>query len=316
MQALKVYNLNSIDKTLFRNAVVSVGIFDGMHKGHAQIIQAMKNKARQIKGETVVVTLWPHPRTVLQPNNEVKLLNTLEEKQGLIEQAGIDHFIVITFDSNFSKLSANDFIKNILIDKIGMHCLVVGFDNHFGHNKEGNYDVIKEIALKFEFEIIHLPAYFEGPERVSSTSVRLLLELGEVDKAANLLGYYYELSGKVVKGNMIGRTIGFPTANIEPDALKMVPRVGVYAVLVDVKGINYKGMLNVGFRPTIEKYPLHKTIEVYIIGFNGDLYEKEISVTFVKRLRDEVKFAGIDKLKAQLEIDKLNTIDVLKNFRQ
>lgn len=312
---LKVHNLETLNKSRFQRPIVTVGIFDGMHIGHTHIMDALKSKAYKMKGESVVVTLWPHPRTVLYPGKEIKLLNTLEEKQMLIEKTGIDHFIVILFDIDFSKLSAFDFINDILIKKIGMHCLMVGFDNHFGHNKEGDFDIINDIASKLGFEVMHLDAHFEGTERVSSTAIRVFLELGEVDNAARLLGYSYKLTGEVVKGKMLGQSIGFPTANIESAPYKMIPRIGVYAVLVNAEGSQYKGMLNIGFRPTIEKFALHKTIEVHIIDYTGDLYGKKITVTFAKRLRDEMKFASIDELKMQLENDKKNSVEVLKDFK-
>jgi len=311
---LKVHNLESLEKSLFREPVVTVGIFDGMHIGHAQIMKALKQKAKKIKGESVVVTLWPHPRTILFPGKDIKLLNTLEEKQAIIEKAGIDHLVVIPFDINFSKLLAQNFVKDILIEKMGLRCLVVGFDNHFGHNKEGNFNVLSKIASDLGFEVIHLDAYFEGAERVSSTGIRVFLELGEVDNAARLLGYSYKLTGEVVKGKMLGQSIGFPTANIEPAAFKMLPRVGVYAVAVDVEEGRFMGMLNIGFRPTVEKLALHKTIEVHIIDYESDLYGKKITVTFAKRLRDEMKFRSIDELKTQLETDKINAVEVLQRF--
>jgi len=312
---LKVHNYGSFQKTSFRAPVVTVGIFDGVHKGHKQILDILKSKASQIGGESIVFTLWPHPRVVLYPGKEIKLLNTFEEKKVLLEQSGIDHLAIIPFSKEFAQLSARQFISNILIDEIGMKTLVIGFDNHFGHNKEGDYHLVKEIASQLNFEIIHPPAVIEENEKISSTNIRVLLELGDVQKAANFLGYNYSLTGKVVLGRKLGRTIGFPTANLEPDKLKMIPRVGVYAVVVNVDDQNFMGMMNIGFRPTIEKTNLIKTIEVHLIKFDGDLYEKEITVTFANRLRDETKFSGIDELKAQLYKDKSETIRLLdKSF--
>jgi riboflavin kinase/FMN adenylyltransferase len=268
-----------------------------------------------IGGESLVVTLWPHPRVVLYPGKEIKLLNTLEEKIALLEKAGINHLVVIPFNIEFAKLSAQQFISNILIDQIGMGTMVLGFDNHFGHNKEGDYKVVKEIADQLNFEIVHPPAVFEAGEKISSTSIRVFLELGDVEKASKFLGYQYSLTGNVVIGRKLGRTIGFPTANIEPDIIKMLPRTGVYAVWGFAGDEKYMGMMNIGFRPTVEKSSLHKTLEVHLINFEGDLYGKEITVTFANRLRDEVKFSGIEELKAQLNKDKAQTIELLKNFQ-
>jgi riboflavin kinase/FMN adenylyltransferase len=286
-----------------------------VHKGHKQILEILRNKARFTGGESLVVTLWPHPRVVLYPGKEIKLLNTIEEKITLLEKAGIDHLFVIPFNTEFAKLTAQQFIKKILIDEIGMQSLILGYDNHFGHNKEGDFQVVKEFAGQLHFEIVHPPAVFEADVKISSTTIRVFLEMGEVEKAANFLGYQYSLTGKVVLGRKLGRSIGFPTANIEPDNIKMLPRVGVYAVWVYIGNEKYRGMMNIGFRPTIEKLLLHKTLEVHIINYNSNLYEKEITVTFAYRLRDEIKFSGIDELKSQLDKDKVNTIQILKNIQ-
>jgi riboflavin kinase/FMN adenylyltransferase len=287
-----------------------------MHAGHLKIMDALKEKAAQIKGQSVVVTLWPHPRTVLMPGKEIKLLNTLEEKQELVEKAGIDHFVVIPFDVNLSKLSAHDFIKNILLEKIGMASLVVGYDNHFGHNKEGDFEAISKISSEYGFDVLRLEAHFDNSERVSSTAIRVLLEFGDVEEASRLLGYYYKLTGEVVKGKMLGQSIGFPTANIEPPSYKMVPRVGVYAVNVNVDDHVFCGMLNIGFRPTVEKLALYKTIEVHLIDFEGDLYGKKITLNFVKRLRDEMKFNNLEELINQLNKDKKESLKILKEINK
>jgi riboflavin kinase / FMN adenylyltransferase len=225
-----------------------------------------------------------------------------------MDNLGVDHFVVIPFDKTFANLSAFQFIKEILVEKTGVNCLVVGYDNHFGKNKEGDINAIKKAASMLNFNVEHVPALFEDAERVSSTSIRVFLELGDIDNARKHLGYSYSLTGKVVKGKMLGKTIGFPTANIEPNPIKMVPRTGVYAVSVDVKGSQYHGMLNIGFRPTIEEVLHHKSIEVHLIGFEGNLYDKEITITFAKRLRDEIKFGSLTELKSQIEIDKVATL--------
>jgi riboflavin kinase / FMN adenylyltransferase len=299
-----------IDPKHFKNSVVTVGIFDGVHRGHLSILTKLKEKAASISGETVVITLWPHPRMVLYPGKEIKLLSTLEEKQILLEQFGIDHFVIIPFNEYFAQKPASNFIKEILVDKIGLKCLLLGFDNHFGYKKEGNFDIIKEDSEVLGFELIHLLPLFDGRDTISSTDIRLYLELGEIEKANKLLGYSYSITGKVIRGRMLGRTIGFPTANIVVSEYKMIPRVGVYAVMVSVNGNVYNGMLNIGFRPTVEKILLHKTIEAHLIDFNGDLYDKEITITFAARLRDEQKFENIDVLKLQLEKDKNRTIEI------
>lgn len=311
---MKVHQLKDINTSLFKKPVVTVGIFDGVHRGHTAIINILKAKANEVRGDTVILTMWPHPRTVIYPGKEIKLLSTLEEKIELLQSTGVDHLIVAPFEADFSNLTAEEFIKQILVEKINASSLLVGFDNHFGKNKEGGYDVIKKEADKWEIEIIHPAPVFEGRDRISSTDIRLYLELGDVEKASLLLGYQYSLTGKVVTGRMLGRAIGFPTANINSNEVKMIPRIGVYAVHVKAEGNLYKGMLNIGFRPTVESSHLHKTIEVHLLNYEGDLYNKEITVTFARRLRDEIKFANIEALKAQLDLDRDNVLKLLKDL--
>jgi riboflavin kinase/FMN adenylyltransferase len=308
---LKIHEINTINKTLFKNPVVTVGIFDGVHRGHLFLLDILKSEAKLIDGESVVVTLWPHPRTVMYPEKELKLLSILSEKKELLAMQGIDHIIIIPFNLEFAQNTAEHFIQSVLIDKIGMKCFVVGFDNHIGRNKEGSIDVIKSESTKFNYEVVIPKPVFEGKNRISSTDIRLFLELGEVEKAALYLGYKYTITGKIVKGKMIGRTIGYPTANIEIDPFKMLVGIGVYAVYVNIFGVIYKGMLNVGFRPTVDQHTLHKSIEVNIFDFEGDLYEKQITVTFAKYLRGEIKFPNIEILKQQLAKDKENALGLL-----
>ena len=309
---MKVHQLSAIEKSLFKKAVVTVGIFDGVHKGHRQVIQLLKEKANEINGETVIATLWPHPRMVLYPDKELKLLTTFNEKIKLLEEQGIDHLVILPFSKDFSKISASQFIRDILLEGIGMQRLIVGFDNHIGHNKEGDFEVIIAESKTYNFEVFHSSAYYEGIEKISSTDIRVNLELGDVVKASSFLGYSYTLSGKVAEGRRLGRTIGFPTANIQPDELKMLPGTGVYAVRVFTNEGIFNGMLNIGFRPTVDHNSLIKTIEVNLFGFEGNLYEKEITVTFVSRLRNEVKFNGIDELKAQLNKDREDAMSILQ----
>ena len=309
---MKIHAINSISKKQFRNPVVTVGIFDGVHRGHVHLLNVLRQKAESIGGESVVITLWPHPRSIIYPNKELKLLTILSEKQDLLQTQGVNHLIVIPFSDEFAQNSAESFIQSILVDKIGLKCFVVGFDNHIGRNKEGSIDVIKSESLRLGYEVLIPSPVFEKEERISSTDIRLFLELGDVEKAALFLGYNYSITGKVVRGKMLGRTIGYPTANIEIDSFKMLVGVGVYAVYVDVNGTTYKGMINIGFRPTVDTLLLHKSIEVNIFDFDGDLYDKQITVTFAKRLRGEIKFAGIEALKLQLANDKANSRTVLK----
>ena len=313
---MQVHYLNKIYKSLFTNPVATVGIFDGVHRGHVEILRILVNKAKQINGETVVITLWPHPRMVLYPGKEIKLLSTLDEKQQLLRQEGIDHLVIIPFDKDFAQIEAKQFISEILIDKIGIKSLLMGFDNHFGKNKEGSYDIIQKASVQYGFDLLHPSPVFEGRDRISSTDIRLFLELGEVESANKFLGYTYSLSGMVIKGKMLGRTIGYPTANIEPFEYKMLPRTGVYAVWVKTNGDIFKGMLNIGFRPTVDTSLKNKTIEVHIINYQGDLYDQKITVTFARRIRDEIKFNNIEGLIEQLGKDKLQVIEILDTLKK
>ena len=274
----------------------------------------MQKQAKLVDGQTVVITLWPHPRMVLYPGKEIKLLSTLDEKIELLESTGVDHLVVVPFDKEFAALKANEFIEKVLVEKIGVNSLLLGFDNHFGNNKEGNYEVVNQASLKYGFELLHPVPLFDGRDSVSSTDIRLYLELGEIDKANRLLGYDYSITGKVVEGRKLGRTLSFPTANIVTDDFKMLPRVGVYAVKVKTDHGTYNGMLNIGFRPTVDHNSLHKTIEAHLFDFNNDLYDTTITVTFVTRLRDERKFASIDDLRGQLEKDKTDSLNILKQI--
>jgi len=295
----------------FNNPVVTVGVFDGVHKGHQKILDALKNKASELNGESVVLTLWPHPRMVLSPEKEITLLNTLEERTALLEKNGVDHMVELTFTHDVAQISAEDFVRNILVGRLGMKAWIVGFDNHFGKNRTGNYESTKKLANELGFSIDHPEAYFTGSERISSTNIRVLLEFGEVDKAAELLGYQYSITGKVIEGRKMGRELGFPTANLQPPVLKILPGIGVYAVWVDIGKKRYMGMLNIGFRPTISSQTLFKNIEVHIIDFEDDLYNREITLNFVKKIREERKFASIELLKKQLHKDKKTITNLL-----
>jgi len=314
VDTLTTHYFSDLDKSKFIRPVITVGIFDGVHKGHRYIIDQMQRQAVLNAGQTVIITLWPHPRMVLYPGKEIKLLSTLDEKIELLESSGVDHLVLVPFDKGFAALKANEFIEKVLVEKIGVQSLLLGFDNHFGNNKEGNYEVVRQASLKYGFELLHPAPLFDGRDSVSSTDIRLYLELGEIEKANHLLGYNYFITGKVVEGQKLGRTLSFPTANIVTDEFKMLPRVGVYAVKVKTGYGIFNGMLNIGFRPTVDHNSLHKTIEAHLFDFNNDLYDTIITVTFVARLRDERKFASIDDLRGQLEKDRTDSINILKHI--
>ncbi len=287
-----------------KNPVVTVGTFDGVHVGHQKIFNKMKELANVVNGETVVVTFHPHPRLIIHSNGKLlKFINTEDKKFALIEKLGIDHLIIINFTKEFAKNSSGDFVKSILVDKVGVKNLVIGYDHHFGKNREGSFENLKAMGTKYGFDVEEVPAQYVHNIAVSSTQIRNALKLGKVFLANEMLGYEYSITGKVVPGKKIGRGIGFPTANIEiQDEYKLISAVGVYSSRVIVDGKTYHGMANIGYRPTVDHGDL--TIEVHIFDFDKDIYGQTITISFVERIRDEIKFESLDALKEQLQIDR------------
>ncbi len=308
---MKVYTtLAQIPK--ISSPVVTIGTFDGVHEGHKQIINRLKKAKTEIGGESFIFTFHPHPRQILFPNQtDLKLLTLTEEKLQLLEKAGVDHVLVYPFTKEFSLMSAQDYIKQILVDGIGTKKLIIGYDHKFGNNREGNFETLKKFSSQYNFSVEEIPAHEIEHSNVSSTKIRKALESGDVQTANSFLGYHYFLSGKVVKGKQLGRQLGYPTANISVnDGTKLVPGIGVYAVTTIVGETRYKGMLSVGLNPTTDTDNKLK-IEVNIFNFDKDIYGQEITVEFCKRLRNEEKFASLEELKKQLAIDKENALSVL-----
>ncbi|HQK38188.1 MAG TPA: bifunctional riboflavin kinase/FAD synthetase [Bacteroidales bacterium] len=293
----------------FRKPVVTIGTFDGVHRGHEVVLSALNDIARNTGGESVVITLWPHPRAVLQPEGgNIRILSTLNEKVMLLEQKGIDNLLVLPFTRELASLSPEEFLRFYLVEKIKVRSLVVGFDHQFGKNREGDIAFLRYFAAQNSIDVYQPDAHLVDGQKVSSTLIRKLLEQGQVEQANTFLGYAYPLTGKVTGGSRIGRTIGFPTANIEPeDPLKLVPAGGVYAVTVLADGMWRQGMLNIGWRPTINDNALNQTIEVHIFDYDQDLYGKNLTLAFHFRLRDEMKFSNVQELKQQLERDAMHT---------
>ena len=293
--------------------MVTIGTFDGVHLGHQKVILRLQEFAKQHDGESVIFTFHTHPRLITSPNeNNLRLLTTLNEKIKLFEKYGIDHLIIYTFDKSFSELSYSEFVEKLLVEKIGTHCLVVGYDHKFGKNREGGFDYLKKCAEKFKFEIERLDALLVEEDSVSSTKIRNALQNGEIEKANHYLGYQFTLHGTVVEGKQLGRKLGFPTANIEAsDKNKIIPGFGVYAVKVELNGADCNGMLNIGTRPTFNNNADNRSIEVNIFDFEGDIYGKEITLKFVGKIRDEQKFNNIEMLVNQLEKDKLTALLIL-----
>ncbi len=296
--------------------MVTIGTFDGVHLGHREVIAELKRIAHNTGGESVVFTFFPHPRMVVTPNEDIiRLLTTQEEKCLLLDELLLDHMVIYPFTREFASLSYTEFVKNILVDQMHICKLVTGYDHKFGHDRQGDFHALKILGDFHGFEVEQLDPLLVENVAVSSTKIRQALETGDVQKASHYLGYPYLLKGKVVEGRRLGREIGFPTANILPDDQhKLIPTDGVYAVLVNVGGVPYKGMLNVGSRPTVNTNVDHRSIEVHIFDFSADIYQCDISVSFMERIRDEVKFGSLDQLKEQLALDKTRTLSIFANL--
>ena len=317
---MKIYNSIS-EFTPVPNALVTIGTFDGVHFGHQQIIERLKQNAQLVNGELVVLTFFPHPRMVLFPDDHgLQLLNTLEEKKTLLQKAGVNHLIIHPFSKEFSRLSSTEFVRDVLVNQIGVKKLVIGYDHHFGRNREGSINELTELAPLYNFEVEQLPEQDVHDVAVSSTKIRTALLDGQVHVANAFLGYSYSLTGIVVEGHKLGKQLGFPTANLRiPEDYKLIPANGVYAVKVQVHDDNASGLtqkpslmgaLNIGTRPTFDNG--NRSIEVYILDFNEDLYGKSISVYFVERLRPELKFTDKKSLIDQMHIDVEKTREIFK----
>jgi len=298
-------NGNKLPKIPF--SIVTPGMFDGVHLGHLSLVQKLKELAIEKGGETVILTYWPHPRTILHPEKPpLPLLTTLEEKLALFEWAGIDHVVILPFTKSFSELHADEFVENILIRNLQTKVLVVGYDHHFGNTREGHFEYLFKNKERFGFDLIEIPAKFIDEMAVSSTKIRFALQAGNIEAVKHFLGRSYSLSGKVIEGNQRGRTIGFPTANLHlEDKSKLIPADGVYAVKVLVKNEQKVGMLNIGFRPTFDGKT--RTIEVHILDFQEDIYNEIIKIEFEHFLRPEKIFKSIEELKFQLLQDLKTT---------
>jgi len=295
------------------NPVVTIGTFDGVHLGHREVISELKRISVLSGGDSVVFTFEPHPRIVIMPQEDsLRLLSTKDEKIRLMEEIGIDHLVIYPFTIEFSKLSYSEFVTNILVAKMNISSLVVGYDHRFGQGRKGNFNSLELLSDALKFKVEQLSQLQVGQEIVSSTKIRSALEAGDIAKANKYLGYRYMMSGKVIEGKQLGRTIGFPTANIENfDRHKLVPADGVYAVMVESGGVTYQGMLNIGYRPTVNYNVDHKSIEVNIFNFDNDIYNSDITINFVAKIRNEQKYSDIDALKEQLVRDRIIALDIL-----
>ncbi len=334
---MKIYNHLSEFKKL-NNAVVTIGTFDGVHHGHQKIIKRLCELAKQSGGESVILTFFPHPRMIIDPENQsLKMINTIKEKAEILANLGVDHLIITPFTRDFSNLCATDYIKNILVDTIGTKQLIVGYDHRFGKDRKGGMKELEDYAKVYDFNIEEIPEHDINDVAVSSTKIRTALLHGDVSLASTFLGYPFSINGPVIKGDKIGRTIGYPTANIfVEETYKLIPGDGIYAVTVEMdaqfsvdssqlsseiqlktenlKLRTYEGMAYIGQRPTING--MTRNIEVNIFDFNQEIYGQTIKMNFLKFLRHDVKFTGLEALKEQLYQDKLDTLSFFNEDRK
>lgn len=295
-----------------KNSITTIGTFDGVHVGHQRILKDLIETAKQENKESTLLTFFPHPRMVLQKNVRIELLNTIDEKSALLEKIGLDNLIIHPFSKEFSRLTALDFVRDILVNQLKTSKLIIGYDHHFGKNREGNINQLREYSLLYNFQVEEIPAQDIDNIAVSSTKIRTALQEGRLKTANLYLGYNYSLKGKVVNGKKLGGRIGFPTANISiKEDYKLIPKTGVYVIKTFVEGKFYEGMMNIGYRPTV--FGDYQTIEAHLFDFDGDLYGKTLTIELLFFLREEQKFDSVNDLIIQLNQDKEKSIQFLRN---
>lgn len=308
---MKIYN-NFTDFIKIPNAIVTIGTFDGVHLGHQAILKDMVNAAKDIDGETVVITFYPHPRQVLKiDSSNLRFITTQEEKIKHLEEIGIDNLIVVNFTREFSHIPSDVFIRDYVLEKINPAKIVIGYDHHFGKNRTGDFNLLKDLSSQYNFKVQRIEAHDVENIAVSSTKIRIALQRGDVEHANMLLGYQYSYSGKVVSGNKIGRELGYRTANLDvKKEYRLIETPGVYATYVDFEGKVFKSMTYIGSKPTIND-DKEENIEVHLFDFDDDIYEKDVKIRFVKRIRDERKFDNLEDLKRQIIIDEKQIRELL-----
>lgn len=295
----------------FHHAVLTIGTFDGVHLGHKTILKEVVSHAEEVHGESLLITFEPHPRKLLFPDQPLSLLTPLHQKIELITEAGIKHVVVTPFTTAFSHLSAEEYIEQFLVKYFKPHTIIIGHDHHFGHDRKGNIEMLKHFAPKYNYQVVEIPAKLIDEAAVSSTKIRKALNEGHVLDAAHMLGRPYSIAGTVIHGKKLGRTIGYPTANLAlNDVNQLIPQIGIYAVGVTWKNAQFYGMLSIGRNPTVtDGKALH--IEVNIFDFDQDIYGETLEVTFISWLRNEEKFESVDALKEQLHADKINSLQAI-----
>lgn len=294
-----------------KQTIVTIGTFDGVHIGHQKILNQITKSAQKLNCQSLVLTFFPHPRMVLQEGTVMKQLNTLDEKISLLEKLGIDNLVIHPFDEAFSRLTAQEFVKTVLVDVFKIKKIIIGYDHRFGRNRAANIDDLIEFGHKFRFEVEEISAKEINEVSISSTKIRNALTEGNIELANNYLGYNYPLTGIVSKGKQLGRTIGYPTANIKiEEAYKLIPQNGVYIVTSKMDNKTVFGMMNIGTRPTFDG--TFQTIEIHFFDFNKDIYNKKITVSVIKKMRSEQKFESVEALKKQLDLDKKTSFNYLE----
>ena len=310
---MKVYrSVEAFEKG--NNTIATIGTFDGVHIGHQTILNRIIQLAKSVEGESVLISFYPHPRLVLFPeNNPLKLLHTLEERIATLEQLGLDKLLLIPFTKDFSRTPSKAFIRDVLVEGVGIHTIVIGYDHHFGKNRTGGIEELRSFSDQYKYAVEEIPAQSINEANISSTKIRRALESGEVDVANTYLGYNYGFSGTVVHGEKQGRKLGYPTANMEPEEkTKLIPCDGIYLVKVFAEGQEYFGLMNIGKKPTMGEF--ERSQEVFIMDFSGDLYDKTIRVEFLRYLRGEKKFNSLDELIAAMNQDKANALEIIKTL--
>ncbi len=304
------YDINQLPH--FKNAVITIGTFDGVHTGHQKIISALLEESMRINGESIIITFHPHPRKIVQPLSSLQLINTLDEKISLLSAKGIQHLVVMPFTEAFADLSAEEYIEHFLIANFHPHSIIIGYDHHFGKDRKGNLSLLEKQQTKWNYHLVEIPKHVLNEISISSTKIRNALTESNVAIANNLLGYFFFFEGKIVEGDKIGRSLGFPTANlVYTDADKIHLGEGVYAVYVVVKNIRKKGMLSIGKRPTLND--IKEKVEVNIFDFNEEIYGSIIKVSVISFLRTQEKYDSLEQLKNQIVSDKQNVLASLPN---
>ena len=303
--------VNGINNFLIHSpTILTLGTFDGVHKGHQKILKKLNSEANKAKLKSIVLTFFPHPRIVLNPRSKLKLINTIKERSELLEKSGIDFLITHPFDKTFSELSPEKFVKNILVDKLKIKKILIGYDHKFGKNRTAGIEDLKKFGLKYDFDVIEISAKEQNKVTISSTKIRKSIENGDFNKAKSFLGYHFNIEGLVIKGNAIGRTIGFPTANLDvSEDYKLIPKRGVYLIFSLIENKKVFGMMNIGIKPTLNND--RETIEVNFFDWEKDLYKKLIKVYVLDFIRDEQKFTSLIKLEEQIKLDKKTCLKLI-----